>query len=66
MGNIYTCKRLRMYEWLTRRGWKPIRTIPDTDNASYINWIYEATKEFKQDVKLYFELLKMKKHNLLP
>lgn len=66
MENEYVCKRLRMYSWLSRRGWKPIRIIPDIQNPSYTNWVYANTKEFKQDVRLYFELIKMKKNNLLP
>lgn len=24
---IYTCKRLRMYDWLSMRGWKPIMRV---------------------------------------
>ena len=60
-GKEYTCKRLRMYDWLTMRGWKPIRLTADIRNANYINWVYETSTEFNADVELYFELLKKRK-----
>lgn len=58
---IYTCKRLRMYDWLSMRGWKPIRRETDLMNANYINWVYERTPEFDADVNLYFEWLKTRR-----
>ena len=60
-GKIYTCKRLRMYDWLTMRGWKPIRREVDMRNANYINWVYETSPEFNADVELYFTWLKTRK-----
>lgn len=54
----YVCKRLRLYDWLSMRGWKPVRRIADMQNSEYINWVYEVTPEFNKDIKLYFKLLK--------
>lgn len=54
----YVCKRLRMYDWLTMRGWRPERLVTDIQNANYVNWVYKTSSEFNADVKLYFELLK--------
>lgn len=54
----YVCKRLRMYDWLTMRGWRPERLVTDIQNANYVNWVYKTNPEFNADVELYFELLK--------
>ena len=47
-----------MYDWLTKRGWKPTRTITDVHNSDYINWVYKTSEKFNSDVELYFEQLK--------
>lgn len=57
-GKEYVCKRLRMYDWLTMRGWRPVRRVADIRNANYVNWVYETNPKFNADVDLYFELLK--------
>lgn len=57
-GPEYICKRYRMYDWLTKRGWKPTRTITDVHNSDYINWVYKTSEKFNSDVELYFEQLK--------
>ena len=51
----YTCKRLRMLEYLKMRGFKPEVTIPDATNPRYNWWLFEYTPELQQAVSDYFE-----------
>ena len=57
-GKEYIFKRLRMYDWLTMRGWRPVRRVTDIRNANYVNWVYKTSPEFNADVDLYSEPLK--------
>lgn len=59
-GPEYICRRYRMYDWLTQRGWKPTRIITDIQRSDYINWVYDTSEAFNADVELYFEQLKVK------
>ena len=56
--DIYTCKRLRMLEYLKNNGYAPFATIPDPTNARYNWWLFENTPEFEALVSAYFEQLK--------
>ena len=56
--DIYTCKRLRMLEYLKNHGYTPFATIPDPTNARYNWWLFENSTEFEAVVNAYFEQLK--------
>lgn len=58
---IYTCKRLRMLEYLKKSGFSPFATIPDPTNDRYNWWLFENTPEFDACVKSYFEQLQNRK-----
>lgn len=57
-GKYYTCKRLKMLEYLLRNGFKPIRTIPDPDDWRYKHWLFENNSDFEKCVEQYFKNLK--------
>lgn len=59
--DIYTCKRLRMLEYLKKSGFSPYATIPDPTNDKYNWWLFENSPEFEQCVNAYFEQLKNRK-----
>jgi hypothetical protein len=61
--DIYTCKRMRMLEYLKKRGYTPYATIPDPTNARYNWWLFENSAEFEQCVNEYFAGLKSKQIN---
>lgn len=56
--DTYTCKRLRMLEYLKKKGYTPIATIPDPTNDRYNWWIFENSPTFEACVSEYFEQLK--------
>jgi hypothetical protein len=54
----YTCKRLRLLEYLQDRGFIPTATIPDAKNSKYNWWLFEKSPELEKAVADYFETLK--------
>ena len=56
--DTYTCKRLRMLEYLTKKGYTPFATIPDPTNSKYNWWLFENSPTFEACVNAYFEQLK--------
>lgn len=54
----YTCKRLRMFEYLIKRGFNPTATIPDANNSKYNWWLFEMTPELDNAIAEYFKTLK--------
>lgn len=54
----YTCKRLRMCEYLIKQGFTPTATIPDATNPRFNWWLFEQSPELETAVNTYFELLK--------
>lgn len=59
-GEYYTCQRLRLLEYLLRKGFKPIKDIPDPNNWKYKHWIFENSTELEAAVNEYFNGLKKK------
>lgn len=58
-GKYYTCKRLKLLQYLLEHGYEPIETIPDVNNWKYKNWVFENTgADFEQCVNNYFGKLK--------
>ena len=58
-GKYYTCKRLRMLQYLLENGYEPFKTIPDPNDWKYKHWVFENTGiDFEQCVDQYFENLK--------
>lgn len=54
-GQYYTCKRLRLLEYLLKRGHKPFKSVPDIYNWNYIHWVFVNTPKLEADVAEYFE-----------
>lgn len=51
---IYYCKRMRMLEFLLKRGFKPIGTLPDIRNPEYVVWAFEWDEAFDKVMNEYF------------
>lgn len=51
----YTCKRLRLLEYLVKLGFKPAETIPDAENPKYNWWLFKNTVELETAVADYFK-----------
>lgn len=54
-SQYFTCRRLRMVEWLRSKGFLPFTTIPDIKNPVYSVWLYDRTPELEAAVTEYFE-----------
>lgn len=57
----YTCKRLRMLEWLKNKGFKPVKMIPDATNDKYNWWLFEVSPELEKAVDEYFAEIQSKR-----
>lgn len=53
----YTCKRLRMFEYLLQNGFEPESTIHDPTNYKYNWWIFKNSCELEACIEAYFENL---------
>ena len=53
-GNYYTCRRLRLLEYLLNKGFEPVRTVPDINNWRFKNWLFENSPELEEALTEYF------------
>lgn len=53
-NKYYTCKRMRLLEYLRDKGFEPEKSIPDPGNPKYNWWLFKNTKELSQEVQAYF------------
>lgn len=53
-AGYYTCKRLRMLEYLKRKGFEPYLTLPDVTNPHYNVWRFKNTPELEKAIEEYF------------
>ena len=54
----YTCKRLRMLEYLKGEGFVPYLTLPDVSNPRFNVWRFKNTPELEDAIDKYFKSLK--------
>lgn len=57
-SDYYTCKRLRMLQYLMEHGFEPYATIPEPTNVKYSWWLFHNTPELEKCVEEYFINLK--------
>lgn len=50
----YVCRRMRLLQYLKKRGFLPFETRPDSFNPRYRVWIFEPTKELLDCVDSYY------------
>lgn len=53
-NSFYTCKRLRLLEFLKAKGFTPIKTIPDADNPAYNWWLFDNSADLELVLEEYF------------
>lgn len=53
-NEFYTCKRLRMLEYLKSKGFIPCLTVPDVNNPKYNVWKFKNTPELEDTIEEYF------------
>lgn len=54
---FYTCKRLRLLQYLLEKGFEPATTVPDPSNYRYNMWLFKNTESLQQTVEEYFNNL---------
>lgn len=50
----YICKRLRLLEFLRKKGFVPFITLPDINNPKYNVWKFKNTPELEDAINEYF------------
>ena len=55
-SSFYTCKRLRLLEFLKAKGFTPIKTIPDANNPAYNWWLFENSADLERVLEEYFNI----------
>lgn len=54
-GEWYTCKRLRMVEYLIGLGFMPDHDMLDPNNLKYKWWKFKNSPELEDAIEKYFE-----------
>lgn len=56
-GKIYTCKRIRMLNYLRSKGFVPYDTVVEFNNPRYLNWNFHNSPELENTIYEYFTIL---------
>lgn len=54
MNKPYTCKRIRLYNWLSDQGVYPKDRMRDVDNPRFYVWIYDMNDNVAKLIKQYY------------
>ena len=57
-GEFYSCKRMRLLNFLMERGFYPEATVPDPQNIKYKWWLFRNNKELETSISEYFSQYK--------
>lgn len=50
----YVCRRIRLYDFLSRKGYSPIQVRIDKDDPKRYVWIYEDNISLRADIEEYY------------
>ena len=53
-GEFYTCKRYRLYTFLSEKGFFPIKTITSPNDGRFNWWIYKNNIYLEEAISDYF------------
>lgn len=51
----YVCKKIKLYEYLTNKGYKPYRVATDIYNAERKVWLYDDSDNLRKDIDNYYK-----------
>ena len=57
---FYTCKRMRLLQYLKEQGFLPELTLPDVSNPKFNVWKFRNSPELEEAIDRYFEELNNK------
>ena len=52
----YVCKKIKLYEYLTNKGYKPYRVATDIYNAERKVWLYDDSDNLRKDIDNYYKM----------
>lgn len=52
----YVCRKIRLYNFLLERGFKPIQVRPDRDYMRRLVWIFNDTTALRNAVEDYYAI----------
>lgn len=53
----YVCKKIRLYSFLTEKGFVPYKMVRDNKNPMYLIWLYDDSPKLQQAVTEYYNNL---------
>lgn len=53
--STYVCKKIKLYDYLTNKGYKPYRVATDIYNSERKVWLYDDSKELRSDIDCYYK-----------
>ena len=53
-NQTYVCRKLFLYYFLTEKGFKPYRTVPDKWDCNKTIWFYDDSNEIRNAVEEYY------------
>lgn len=56
----YVCRKLRMYDFLSKKGFVPFNIVTDKYDINRVVWIYKNTPELEAAVEEYYSEIKVK------
>lgn len=60
MPAVYVCRKIRLYDFLTKKGFKPFKQVTDKNDCKRLVWLYEDTPDLQTAVKEYYSEIPQK------
>lgn len=55
----YVCRKIRMYDFLSKKGFTPFNVVTDKYDPSRVVWIYKNTPELEAAIEEYYSEIKV-------
>lgn len=52
----YVCRKIRLYNFLLEKGYKPVQVRPDRDFAKRLVWIFNDTIDLRDAIEEYYAI----------
>ena len=53
----FVCKTMKLYDYLTNKGYEPYKVARDIFDTKKYVWLYDETEQLRTDVDEYFSTL---------
>jgi hypothetical protein len=54
---MYVCRKIRLYDYLTKQGFRPVFIRADKNDPNRNVWIYENSIELKYAIETYYSMI---------